>query len=258
MDRLPLEVLLEIFSYLSLSSFEALYQVFDRAIVNEALVHKLRCSKTKPLLNLVSTNLHELAAMTANKRNESYLSLYFACFDPIHQLVWTLPDFSGASHYFRVKDAYVSHGKLVIQPHDPQYDQQKVLVSLWDIRKSFPPTRAGTFSGASEYAHIQSQEWTLHQSGCILDSCLIPQHNAIHTETIQCNIKSMDISTKETSVKRPALPSHYLRQTPKNQTKHSLNSPYYVPVYPDPTCGYFMVERLALTIPTLLELFQSR
>ncbi|KAI8380233.1 hypothetical protein BD560DRAFT_387519 [Blakeslea trispora] len=247
MHRLPLEVILEIFSYLPISQYKALYQLFDQAIVNEALVHKLRHSKTKPLLNLVSTNLHELAAMTSNKRNESFLPFYFTCFDPVHQLVWTLPDFSGANHYFRVKDAYVSHGKLVIQPHDPQYDQQKVLVSLWDIRKSFPPTRAGSFSGASEYAHSQSQEWTLHQSGCILDSCLIPYT----TETLRAKI----ISAKEISVNRPALPSHYLRQIPTNH-KHNFNSPFYVPIYPDPTCGYFMVERLALTIPALLELFQ--
>ncbi|KAI8079529.1 uncharacterized protein B0P05DRAFT_586988 [Gilbertella persicaria] len=238
MDKLPFEVILQILDYVPLSSFQSLYAVFPQVRVDEALVYKLRNNKTKPLLNLVSTNLHELAANTTNKRNESFLSFYFASYDPIHRFIWTLPDFSSSNHYFRVKDAYVSHGKLVIRPYDN--NNQTLLASLWDIRKSFPPTRAGSFSGASEYVHVQSREFTLHQSGCILDSCLIPYH----MEKQQIEYKRQE----NTVLKRPHLPPNYIRQIP-------FTNPSFMPTYPDPICGFFFVERLAISIPTFLDLF---
>ncbi|CEJ00346.1 hypothetical protein RMCBS344292_14404 [Rhizopus microsporus] len=63
----------------------------------------------------------------------------------LRMFIWTVPDFCSFQHYFRVKDAYVSHGKLVIR-HPSDSGSQKPLLSLWDIRKSFPPVRAGSFS----------------------------------------------------------------------------------------------------------------
>ena len=236
MDRLPYEVLLQIFEHISFTDYKTLYYLFPQRLVDEALVYKIRHQKSVPLLDLVSTNLHELSTLRTNQRNESFLSLFFASYDPLYRFIWTLPDFSHAQHFFKVKDAYVSHGKLVLrQPHGVT---QQPLMPLWDIRKSFPPTRAGSFSGASEYTKITSQELTVHQSGCIMDSCLIPasSHDVIVLKS----------EKKDQEPKRPSLPTHYQRKTP--------SMPFY---YSDPTCGYFLVERLAISIPTLLELFES-
>lgn len=257
MESLPFEVLLQVFEYLPFSNFRTLYQVFPQIVVDEALVYKLRRNKSKPMLDLISTNVHELSAYRANKRNESSLSLYFASYDPSHRLVWSLPDFSHAQHYFRVKDAYVSHGKLVLrQPHDMNSTLQKVLASLWDIRKSFPPTRAGSFSGASEYSRIKSQESTIHQAGCILDSCLIPCSAAAAAVSGAANGSSNslivlkdDKKCDDKGPKRPSLPLHYQRGPPTHTWSAST--------YPDLTCGYYLVERLAISIPTFLELFHN-
>lgn len=273
MDRLPFEVLLKIFDYIPLASFETLYTIFPRLLLDEALIYKLRKSKTDPIISLISTNLHELAtAGTVNRRNESSLSLYFNSYDPSHRFIWTLPDFSCSQHYFKVKDAYVSHGKLVLRrPHDNTLSSQKPLVSLWDIRKSFPPTRAGSFSGASEYSSIKSQELTIHQPGCILDSCLIPSGNGSSVKKVSLvdNIgedKVIGMGNEEDKklFKRPTLPSTYIRQVPevgksdKSSTgnggvRSSLS--LLVPSFPDPTCGYVLVERLAIDIPTFLKLY---
>lgn len=238
MDRLPFEVLLQVFEYLPVSSFQSLYSVFPQAVVDEALVYKLRNDKRQAVVELISTNLHELSTKVLNKRNESSLSLYFASFDSLHRYIWTLPDFNHSQHYFRVKDAYVSHGKLVLrQPHDCGNLLQKSLGSLWDIRKSFPPTRAGSFSGASEYSRIKSQELIIYQSGCILDSCLIPSSL---TGVVDTDDK------KKGGPKRPKLPCTYQRKAPLAWRPST---------YPDPICGYFLVERLAISIPTFLELY---
>ncbi|KAL7314736.1 hypothetical protein PS15m_006267 [Mucor circinelloides] len=271
MDRLPFEVLLQIFGYLPLTSFEALYAIFPQTLLDEALIYKLRKNKTEPMVNLISTNLHELSTNTANSRNESSLSLYFISYDPSHRFIWTLPDFSRSQHFFKVKDAYVSHGKLVLRrPHDTTLSSQKSLVSLWDIRKSFPPTRAGSFSGASEYSRIKSQELTIHQSGCVLDSCLIPSGTSSNFKKVglvdnKGEDKVMELSGSEEDMsrvllKRPALPSTYMRQVPKAGKESSGSniraaSSFLVPTYPDPTCGYFLVERFAIDIPTFLRLY---
>lgn len=275
MDRLPFEVLLQIFGYLPLTSFETLYGVFPRVLLDEALIYKLRRTKADAMIHLISTNLHELSTNTANSRNESSLSLYFDSYDPTHRFIWALPDFGRSQHYFKVKDAYVSHGKLVLRrPHDTSVSSQKSLVSLWDIRKSFPPTRAGSFSGASEYSgRIKSQELTIHQSGCILDSCLIPSLSGTSS-----NVKKVSLvdNTGEDKViggmsgtgedmnrvllNRPALPSTYMRQVPE-VSKHGTGgnarsaASFLMPTYPDPTCGYFLVERFAIDIPTFLRLY---
>ncbi|CAO3636266.1 unnamed protein product [Mucor hiemalis] len=249
MESLPFEVLLQVFEYLPVSNFKTLYHLFPQIVVDEALVYKLRNNKSNPMLNLISTNLHELAAYKANNRNESSLSLYFASYDPSHRFIWSLPDFSHADHYFRVKDAYVSHGKLVLrQPHDKNNTLQKVLASLWDIRKSFPPTRAGSFSGASEYSRIKSQESTIHQTGCILDSCLIPS-SASGAANSSNSVVVLEDKRSDKSPKRPNLPLNYQRGAPTHTWSAST--------YPDPTCGYFLVERLAISIPTFLELFHN-
>lgn len=243
MDRLPFEVLLQVLEYLPLSSFQSLYYVFPQGIIDEALVYKLRNRKDQAMIDLISTNLHELSTPISNKRNESSLSLYFNSFDSSHRYIWTLPDFNKQSHYFRVKDAYVSHGKLLLRPHEDIMKEknfrQKSLGSLWDIRKSFPPTRAGSFSGASEYSNIKSQELIIYKSGCILDSCLIPSSLT----------GVIPLDKKKGSNNRPNLPSTYQRKAPSVWTPSST--------YPDLTCGYFLVERLAISIPTFLELYSS-
>jgi hypothetical protein len=75
------------FEYLPLSSYQQLYSVFLQELIDEALVYKLRNNKNKPVVDLVSTNLHELSATILNKRNESSLSLYFASFDSSHRFI---------------------------------------------------------------------------------------------------------------------------------------------------------------------------
>jgi hypothetical protein len=252
MDRLPLEVIFQILEYLPLSNYNTLYSIFPQSLIDEALIYKLRNNKRQPVMDLISTNLHELSANAANQRNESSLPLFYASFDHQNRFIWTLPNFTQQDYFFRVKDAYVSHGKLVIRrPHDDDINKKSLLVSsLWDIRKSFPPTRAGSFSGASEYiSSTKMQELTMYQSGCILDSCLIFGHNHHNTEMKQAK-HSDDV------LKRPCLPSTYQRQIPstKNTSLKSCSS-FFIPTYPDPTCGYFLVERLAISIPNFLELF---
>lgn len=249
-ERLPLEVILQIFQHLPISSFHALYSIFPQELMDEALVFKLRNNKSKPLLNLISTNLHELSADTSsglNKRNESSLCLYYASFDASNRFIWTLPNFYSFQHYFKVKDAYVSHGKLVLR-RPGEHKLQKPLVSLWDIRKGFPPLRAGSFSGASEYAAGRLQEYTVYQPGCVLDSCLIPATKFAANEVIVLHSDKMPDSNTKNTIQRPNLPLNYVRKIP-------LNNSAWTSTYPDPTCGYFLVERLAISIPTFLELF---
>ncbi|CEP14757.1 hypothetical protein [Parasitella parasitica] len=268
MNRLPFEVLLQVFEYIPFAEFGLLYDVFAQTLVDEAVVYKLGKNRTLPIVSLISTNLHELATDKVNRRNESSLSMYYASYDPSHRYIWTLPDFSCSQHYFKVKDAYVSHGKLVLRrPHDNTLFSQKSLVSLWDIRKRFPPTRAGSFSGASEYSRIKSQELTLHQPGCVLDSCLVPSstNSSVKkislgdntSENTRIGVVGKEVKKDEALLKRPALPSNYTRQVPKAGADGSIcsKSSLLVPTYPDPTCGYFLVERLAIDIPTFLKLY---
>ncbi|KAG1143069.1 hypothetical protein G6F37_002496 [Rhizopus arrhizus] len=183
--------------------------------MDEALVFKLRNNKSKPLLNLISTNLHELSADTSsglNKRNESSLCLYYASFDASNRFIWTLPNFYSFQHYFKVKDAYVSHGKLVLR-RPGEHKLQKPLVSLWDIRKGFPPLRAGSFSGASEYAAGRLQEYTVYQPGCVLDSCLIPATKFAANEVIVLHSDKIPDSNTKNTIQRPNLPLNYATQT---------------------------------------------
>lgn len=254
MDRLPLEVVFQILEYLPLSSYNTLYSIFPQSLIDEALVYKLRNNKQQPVIDLVSTNLHELSSNVANQRNESSLPMFYVSYDHQNRFIWTLPNFTQQDYFFRVKDAYVSHGKLMIRrPHDDDDDSNKkshLVSSLWDIRKSFPPTRAGSFSGASEYSSsTKLQELTMYQSGCILDSCLLfgSNHHAM------AEIKQ-EKPNDEYMLKRPCLPATYLRQIPN--TKSAIKpSSFFIPTYPDATCGYFLVERLAISIPNFLKLF---
>jgi hypothetical protein len=203
----------------------------------------------------VSTNLHELSSNDINKKNESFISLYYTSFDPVNRTIWSWPDFSSYQHYFRVKDAYVSHGKLVIRnPTDTTVSIP--LTSLWDIRKVFPPSRAGSFSGASEYTNMTSQELTIYQSSCILDTCLMPTSTStVYNDGIR--IVKSDLKDIKDTLKRPSLPSHYLREIPKAATTTSTNtfSLFLAPTFSDLTCGYFLVERLATSISTILDLY---
>ncbi|KAI8981854.1 hypothetical protein BDF20DRAFT_863604 [Mycotypha africana] len=309
MDRLPLEVILHIFSYLPLSSYRALYAAFPgTTIIDEALTQKLRLHKQKPIVNIVSTNSNELATnLPANNsgRNESFLPLYYHSFDSLNRFIWILPDFTCSNHYcFKVKDVYVSHGKLLLKnpnnddnSNKQQQQQQKYLISLWDIRKNLPPTRAGSFSGASEFSRTNKYQemMTIYQSGCILDSCLIPatsgmmagqkhqqiynirksviihrqsQEQTVIEQQTEWTHKIKDghlydsrstTSNDEGDLKRPQLPADYARQIPTttsnvNSNASSLAS-FLIPTFPDIVCGYYFIDRVALSIPTLLDLY---
>ncbi|KAI8891046.1 hypothetical protein K501DRAFT_281586 [Backusella circina FSU 941] len=269
MDRLPFEISLQIFEYLPFSSFQTIYKVFPEELIDEALKYKLRNSKNKPLLSLVSTNLHELSApiQRKSKKNESALDLFYTSFASSDRLIWTTPDFTTSQHYFKVKDTYVSHGKLVVRPHgnitceslychDKSFLRSLTLVSLWDIRKSLPPTRAGSFSGASEFSYHRANlhEITIAQSGCILDSCLMPfisTHKKNAGREIKLSVSKKMESGEMEKMSRPTLPISYERKIPAS----FIESPWGVSSsFPDSICGYFLVERVAISISTFLEL----
>lgn len=241
MDRLPLEVFLNILSFLPISSYTELYTVFPMATIDEALRLKLKHTAAQPQLHLVSTNLHELLAPgRRTSKNESSLPLFFAAFDKDLRQVWFFPKFAVQHHYFKVKDAYVSHGKLILRSPDTARDL--ALLSLWDIRKRLPPTRAGTFSGASEIAQheTQIQDLTIEDTGCVLDACLLCPGDS--------EVCKQPIDAKAT---RPPLPQCYTRKAPSP----GITDDYlWEPIYPDPTCGYFLVERVGLSISKFLEL----
>ncbi|KAI9307774.1 hypothetical protein BJ944DRAFT_261374 [Cunninghamella echinulata] len=175
-DRLPIEIVYHILSYVPFSSYTKLYQSLPKQIIDEALFLKLKQAARfqQGLLELVSTNLHELNApyhyslknfsklgypnnIINNKKvnnNESFIPLYFRYMDIKHQLLWFTPDIKSMNYYFEVKDFYVSHGKLVLRQKQETVTsanatQQKVIGSLWDIRNKFPSTRSGNFSGAA-------------------------------------------------------------------------------------------------------------
>ncbi|KAI8985440.1 hypothetical protein BDB01DRAFT_896535 [Pilobolus umbonatus] len=249
--QLPLEVILQILNYLPYTSYSSLYTILPQGLVDEAILFKLRSSRKQPLMQLVSTNRHELSSLVINKKNESSMNLYFTAYDISHRLIWTIPDFGSSHHFFRVKDAYVSHGKLVLRPsHDTHPPNDKPLVSLWDIRETLPPTRAGSFSGASEFSYsTKFQELTIHQGGCIVDSCLLP---VITRGDITMDTDGQHKLNKDDKVPRPSLPSVYSRKMPIISTSYHSN---WIPTYNDSTCGYFLVERLGISIPAFLELF---
>ncbi|CAO3611356.1 unnamed protein product [Cunninghamella echinulata] len=178
-DCLPIEIVYHILSYVPFSSYTKLYQSLPKQIIDEALFLKLKQAARiqQGLLELVSTNLHELNApyhhhslknfsklgypnnLFNNKKvnnNESFIPLYFRYMDIKHQLLWFTPDIKSMNYYFEVKDFYVSHGKLVLRQKQQgtttsttNTTQQKVIGSLWDIRNKFPSTRSGNFSGAA-------------------------------------------------------------------------------------------------------------
>ncbi|ORZ01542.1 hypothetical protein BCR43DRAFT_487094 [Syncephalastrum racemosum] len=277
---LPLEVLLHILSLVPLSSFSALYEVFSSSVVDQALCDKLRrrvhpqkqCQEYDHhdhLLDLTSTNCHELLAPFGHRfGNSSALGLHFVALDLSARMIWFFPCFASCQSYFRVKDAYVSHGKLVLTPVNTPGSQggkkEMTLTSLWDIRKQLPPARAGTFSGASEWREqTPHKQMTINPQGCIIDACLLGSHvntnNSHHDNdtSIDDNITSNDLSTQQQQKSsecppRPALPSSYTRRLPAFP-----DQPAWGPASFDPTSGYFLVERVALSIEHFLGLFNT-
>ncbi|KAI9494042.1 hypothetical protein BDB00DRAFT_820647 [Zychaea mexicana] len=302
LDRVPLEIALHIISLVPLTTFKTLYQVLPETIVDEALrIHLSSSSRhdnnkknSEPLLNLVSTNLCELSAPRPNAscwlKNESWVPLYFAKMDIPSRILWLFPGFASEQHYFRVEDSYVSHGKLLLRPTAEQLSYnyhhgqrqssssrggkevagareggggRTTLASLWDIRKQLPPTRAGTFSGASEFAtqSQSSREMTIEQMGCWVDACLLcPSTNdntiaaettATFTTTFTTNDNDNDNDNAAAAAAldppRPVLPKEYARRVPaRERDPMSMSSR---------ACGYFLVERVGLSIPSLLDMF---
>ncbi|KAI7863470.1 hypothetical protein BDF14DRAFT_1843433 [Spinellus fusiger] len=238
MERMPVEIILEIFAHVPLSSFSVLYQLFPCAVVDEAL--KMTLHKSEPLLSLVSTNLHELQAPYSShsphyKNNESSLALHFASFDTAHTSLCFLPNFQSSCYYFKVKNAYVSHGKLVLRPHSSLFQREHCIGSLWDICKHVPPLRAGTFSGATETLQPNTaHDITLHQSDCCVEACLVGPSSP-HS----CPPPHL----------RSLLPIEYTRKAPLNTASWGT--------LPDRTCGYFLVEKVVLPLSAFLALFAA-
>ncbi|KAG2226724.1 hypothetical protein INT45_001071 [Circinella minor] len=308
LDRLPLEIVLNIISLVPLTTFNTLYQVLPENIVDEALRIHLSFSLKYPFLNLVSTNLCELSAPRSNVNswlnNESWIPLYYSKLDIPNRVIWLVPCFTSQQHYFRVEDAYVSHGKLLLRPtlassatrtkittnnerrgegvrrtmsninnsnnnnnnnwktekNKDNKESKATLASLWDIRKQLPPTRAGTFSGASEFT-TQSQlcrEMTIEQSDCWVDACLLcAAYNNNNNNNSDSNEEDNVITTiieqkqqqqqQQRRPPRPILPKAYERKVPERERDPKLTS--------SPACGYFIVEQVGLKIPTFLNMF---
>lgn len=278
MALLPLEVVLHILSFVPLSSFSTLYEVFSSSVVDQALCDKLR-RRVHPqkhcraydhqdhLLDLISTNCHELLAPFGDRfGNASGLGLHFAALDLSARMIWFFPCFASCQYYFRVKDAYVSHGKLVLAPRKGTVEgdggREVTLASLWDIRKQLPPARAGTFSGASEWREQTAhKQMTIHPKGCIVDACLLGSHTNTQnatpnntSNTIDNNSSIQQQQHQKTLVcpPRPTLPASYTRQLPAFP-----DQPAWGPASFDPISGYFLVERVALSISHFLDLFAT-
>jgi hypothetical protein len=241
---LPAEVALHILTFVPLSSYRTLYQVFSQELVDEAL----KCKARKQSIELVSTNLHELTAAynpsCSKLRNESGLSLTFLAYDSLHRVIWFTPDFNSANHYFKVKDGFVSHGKLIVRAN--KESPSKVIMSLWDIRKKLPPKRSGTLSGASQIDYREyTEELSIRDQGFILEGLIATcksddqlkkrwSHRAAIAGSIPPPISGLVPSYTQLAVE-PASPWE----------RH----------FPNPSCGVFLVEGIAFTVPTFLDLF---
>ncbi|GAB5589879.1 hypothetical protein Unana1_04779 [Umbelopsis nana] len=247
MVLLPAEVTLHILTYVPLSSYQPLYHVFSQELVDEALKYKVR--QQLQSIELVSTNLHELmAACTPSSskiRNESGLPLEFLAFDSFYRVLWFTPDFNSPNHYFKVKDGYVSHGKLIVRANKDS--SSKVIMSLWDIRKKLPPKRSGTLSGASQ---VDFREYTEEVS--IRDEDFILE-GYIATGKSDGQLKKRSTHRTVAGLISPSLPTSYSRTIPPI-AQLAVGSPWERH-FPNPTCGVFLVERMALTVPTFLDLF---
>ncbi|KAI9020841.1 hypothetical protein CLU79DRAFT_754023 [Phycomyces nitens] len=203
MDRIPLEILFKILGHVPLNEFSILYKLFPAPVLSQ-----------------------------------SSLALYFATFDTTRSLFWFMPNFQSSHYYFKVKNAYVSHGKLVVRPHGWETQREHYLGPLGDIGKHVPPPRAGTFSGATETSMLAKtvQEITLHRGDCLVDACLM----------VGSNHSAQPLPLP----KRAMLSTNYARQP--------LSSSQSTAIMSDPTtCGYFLVERVALTLPAFLALYES-
>jgi hypothetical protein len=242
MPLLPAEVAIHILTFVPLSSYSALYQVFPQELVDEALKYKVR--QQPHLIELVSTNLHELMAActpSASKmRNESGLAMEFLAYDTTHRMLWFTPDFSCPNQFFKVKDGYVSHGKLLIRAD--KESPAKVVMSLWDIRKKLPPKRSGTLSGASQVdCREYNEELSVRDKDFLLDGYIST-----------CKADG-PIKRANRSITGLLLPPPTARAIPP---LHQLTvaSPWERH-FPNPTCGIFLVERVALNVPAFLDLF---
>lgn len=244
MPLLPAEVAIHILTFVPLSSYSALYQVFPQELVDEALKYKVR--QQPHIIELVSTNLHELMAActpsTSKMRNESGLAMEFLAYDSTHRLLWFTPDFSCPNQFFKVKDGYVSHGKLLIRAD--KESPSKVVMSLWDIRKKLPPKRSGTLSGASQVdCREYNEELSVRDNDFLLDG---------YISTCKADGPIKRASRSRIGFLSPP-PTAYARAIPPLH-QLTVGSPWERH-FPNPTCGIFLVERVAMTVPAFLDLF---
>ncbi|CAO3622023.1 unnamed protein product [Cunninghamella blakesleeana] len=235
-NLLPLEIVYHILVQVSYSSYNKLYQVLPAHIVNEALFLKLKQEgrTQQSILELVSTNLHELVApyqqqhteisepfypsyLNSNdkRNNESFLPLYFRSMDIKHQIIWFTPDIKSMKYYFEVKDFYVSHGKLVLRSKqkgnntitsatshktiNKMTNQQKVIGSLWDIRNKFPSTHSGNFSGTSSLSATNSMGTSIVNTTINVPSTTYQDHSYQHSQNINTDKKENGQLKKDSS-----------------------------------------------------------
>ncbi|KAJ2959720.1 hypothetical protein NQZ79_g4885 [Umbelopsis isabellina] len=242
---LPAEVIVHILAFVPLSSYPSLYQVFPQELLDEALKSKVR--QQPQVIELVSTNLHELVAnetLSSSKlRNESSVPLQYIGFDTLNQVLWFTPD--SPNQFFKVKHGFVSHGKLIVRANKKSL--HKVIMSLWDVRKKLPPKRSGSLSGASQVDCSEyTEEVVVWNRDFILDGY-------ISTCKAQGQLKRTPLYSKLAGLIPPPLPSSYSRKMP-SVTQITARS-RWEPQLPNPTCGLFIVEHIALSVPAFLELF---
>ncbi|KAI8071819.1 hypothetical protein BC940DRAFT_293813 [Gongronella butleri] len=181
--RLPLELVYEILIHVPLSQYAVLYEVLPEDVVHRAIQQKLgRQAGGSPLLQLVSTNVHELAAPCRTpftKHNESALPLYYERVDLARSVVCLQP---GSLAFFEVKDYYVSHGKLVVR-HSPAHHRS--IASLWDIRCRFLSSKKSsstTFEMTIHHPNTTNGTPTIAlDATCSIDpdSCRLPPRRII-------------------------------------------------------------------------------
>ncbi|KAM3580237.1 hypothetical protein VKS41_007472 [Umbelopsis sp. WA50703] len=242
---LPAEVIVHILAFVPLSSYPSLYQVFSQELLDEALKSKVR--QQPQVLELVSTNLHEVMAnetLSSSKlRNESSVPLQYIGFDTLNQVLWFTPD--SPTQFFKVKHGFVSHGKLIVRANKESL--HKVIMSLWDIRKKLPPKRSGSLSGASQVDCSEyTEEVVVRNEELILDGY-------ISTCKAAGQLRRTSLYSKMAGLIPPPLPSSYSRKLPS--VSQTAARSRWEPQLPNPTCGLFIVERIALSVPAFLELF---
>ncbi|ORX62236.1 hypothetical protein DM01DRAFT_1331689 [Hesseltinella vesiculosa] len=280
LQQLPLEIVYEILVHVPFSQFQKLYQVLPRSIVTHGLRAKLQLegADTQPLLELVSTNRHELLApeqpeakakwmhacmqhpswyspmpTLLKQENESTLPLFFTCLDLEHDLVWLEPN--STQYYFEVKDLYVSHGKMVLRQQPGRY--QKVLGSLWDIRCRFL-SGSKKWSASSPRPNSSTTDSGTRPSWFMLTldaSSPSPTSGTLIIDAI-CHLDTTLMALPPSSPPHEDFPPRPLTHT--HRMLPPLQTSVYSPWQASSTCGYFCIDHVAISLDDFLAFFQEK